>query len=322
MQILTHAQVKSLRQLHHTKGIVEQGLFLLEGEHLVEEAHAGGYPLECIIATRGYAEAMPRGGADTAPRACAEAMACGGAHDTPPVYLATSEQMERICDTITPQGVCAVAKLPCVGWGDVLQEPRVGGSANLQAARVLVFDGLQDPGNIGTLVRTAEAAGFSAVVAVGGAYPWQPKAVRASMGSVLRMPMMHVSGMSEAQVRGMSGMHAIAAPEAQAFTMSEAQGSAMPEAQAAGMHEVLERLRAGGFSLWAMALGHPNFFAQTETPDRLALFIGSEAHGVSRSVMDCASLFSLPMAGAVESLNAAAAGAICMYEIFRRKPCN
>ncbi|MCL2433074.1 MAG: RNA methyltransferase, partial [Clostridia bacterium] len=172
-------------------------------------------------------------------------------------YLATQAQMERVCDTKTPQGIAAV--------GHIKQ------NNNNEANRILILDNLQDPGNTGTLIRCAEACGFGRVIVCGGAYPWAPKCVRATMGSILRV---EVSNYFE-------------------FDYID------------------------GYEFWAACLGGEDAWQINKIPDKLALVIGSEARGVSEKFLANAKKIALPMAGEVESLNAAMAGAVIMYKIFR-----
>jgi len=218
---------------------MESGLFLLEGEHLVKEAIQTGYPLEFVLYTSEYQHLLPSGFT---------------------AFLATKAQMERACDTKTPQGIAAVAGIKSIETNKLNE-----------AKRLLILDNLQDPGNTGTLLRCAEACGFTHVLACGGAYPWAPKCVRATMGSILRVQVMHCEE-----------------------------------------PPILE-----GFSVWAACLGGEDAWQIDNVPDKLAVVIGSEARGVSMYWQENARKISLPMAGEVESLNAAMAGGIIMYRVFR-----
>ena len=105
------------------------------------------------------------------------------------VCVLSRELFSRITDARTPQCIAAEAYKP--------DEPDL--SALPEGANVLVLDRLQDPGNVGTLIRTSEAMGFSAAVLVKGtADPWQPKAVRSAAGSLLRLPVIHCESAADA----------------------------------------------------------------------------------------------------------------------------
>ena len=145
---------------------------------------------------------------------------------------------------------------------------------------LLVLDGVQDPGNVGTMLRTAEAAGFSgALLSPACADAFAPKTVRATMGSVYRVPVW----------RG-------------------------------ALAEALCALKERGFTVVSSELGGDDFFAALpELSAPLALVIGSEGNGVTAPVRELATRrLMLPMGGKVESMNAAVAAAILMYSIGHR----
>lgn len=147
--------------------------------------------------------------------------------------------------------------------------------------RVLLAEELQDPGNVGTLIRTAAAFGFDALLLAGDcADPWSPKAIRASMGAVFRL------GIAEGPV---------------------------PEA--------LQRLQAAELPIYAAALARETEQAGSFCfPSTFALAIGNEGHGLSQAVLEAAyRVVRIPMAAGAESLNAAAAAAVLMWESFRRR---
>ena len=98
------------------------------------------------------------------------------------VREASARALAELADTVTPQGVLAVARIPDRDWHD------------LDLARILLLDAVQDPGNLGTLVRTAEAMAMGGVVCLTGTVdPWSAKAVRAAAGSSLRLPLLTAS---------------------------------------------------------------------------------------------------------------------------------
>ena len=177
--------------------------------------------------------------------------------------------MARLSDAATPPGVLAVVRTP-----DTSQPPS-------QSGGLLVLDGVSDPGNVGTLIRTA-AAFDAAVLSVGGADPFGPKAVRASAGTCYRTRIHRADD-------------------------SEGLGAALR----GGGRTVLGLAADGGLTL--------DQAAAAITAAGVALVVGSEPHGLGvavRAAID--DLVRIPMAGGVESLNVAAAGAIAMHGLMRR----
>lgn len=171
--------------------------------------------------------------------------------------------LERVADAVTPQGVLAAARLPV---------------ASLEAVRpgtVLVLCDLRDPGNVGTLIRTADATGAAGVVLAGpGVDPTNPKALRASAGSIFHVPVV-----------------------------------------VAGLDEALWDLRAKGATLLASVARGGQDPCASDLAGPCALLIGNEATGLAEDVVArCDGTLTIPMAGRAESLNAAMAGAMLAYE--------
>lgn len=161
--------VSLVRGLQQRKGRRRRGLAVAEGIRLVEEALAAGITLRGAVASRALA-ASPRGAGLL--RALADRAV--------PVEEVSEHQLEQIADTDTPQGIVAVL------------QPRRWTLADVRPHRgvpALVLDGVQDPGNVGTLLRTAFAMGAAgAVLLPGTADPANPKVLRAAMGATFRLP--------------------------------------------------------------------------------------------------------------------------------------
>lgn len=184
-----------------------------------------------------------------------------------PCHALTETQLTSVSDTQTPQGVIAVAVRPRWDWRD------------LGAADLLVLDSVQDPGNVGTLLRAAEGLGLSgAIVLPGTAEVWSPKVTRAAAGSSLRMPIVEA-----------------------AWTEAEAW---------------LER---SGRELWsADSRGEPLDSLEATRPP-VALVLGNEGAGVSDAVLRAsARMVSVPLRTPVDSLNVGVAGAILMDRLRER----
>lgn len=234
--------------------------FVVDGPVLVAEAIPTGLVEELLVDVDAVAS----------DDRCASVVAAASGAGVSVVPVA-SGVLARVADPVTPQPLVAVVGRPAAA------------SASAAAATgggVLVADGVADPGNLGTLLRVAEAAGFAAVWAVGTSTdPFGPKAVRASAGAVLRVAV---------------GV----------------------DADAAGAVEVL---RAAGHTIVGLrGDGTPYDEAALDAP--VALVVGSEAHGISATVAAVVHEWvGIPMAGAVESLNAGVAGAVVAMEVARRR---
>ena len=167
--------VQRLRSLKDAKTRRAEGLFLVEGEKMIREALSCGLTLREAAADDGAPFA-----AELVQRGCR-------------VSLVTRSLMESICETRTPQGICASFESPAPLPLEALPD------------RIVALDGVQDPGNVGTIWRTADAAGFQALLlGPGGADPLSPKVQRAAMGSGFRLGYAFADPLSDAlmQLRG------------------------------------------------------------------------------------------------------------------------
>ena len=168
--MLTRREERLLRTLRQRRAREEEGLFLVEGVRTVEDLVASPLPVRFAVASSTLGD-TPRG------RGLVSAIAARGI----PVHEVEERAFRDWADTETPQGVLAVAEIPRAGLAAV--------PLDADPAVLLVLDAVQDPGTCGTLVRTAEALGAAGVVALPGTVdPWNPKSVRAAMGSSFRLP--------------------------------------------------------------------------------------------------------------------------------------
>jgi RNA methyltransferase, TrmH family len=171
--MLSKAEVKRLRSLTRPRERRESGLFLLEGVRLVEDLLASPVvPRMAVLAPS--LEDTPRG-ADLARRLRATV-------DTVEV---PEHQLRAVTGTETPQGVLVTAEIPHF---------TLAGLQPQQRSLVVLLDGVQDPGNFGSIVRSADAFGAACIIALPGTVdPWNPKAVRAAAGSSLRVPVIEAT---------------------------------------------------------------------------------------------------------------------------------
>lgn len=251
-------RLKELRKALAQPGRNERGLFAVEGPNLVAEALRAGLGVESIFI----------GGNDAATGFQSE-------HDLADlnVFLVPGDSLKSFLATETPQPVAALVKPPSWTWAHILGTGKVD-------SLILVLAGLQDPGNLGTIIRSAEAFGASGLVCLPGTVnAWNPKAVRASAGSMFRVPVL---------------------------TASE--------------QEALTNLREAGVRLLTTtALGaEPADLADLAGP--VALLIGNEGNGVPADLAATADgAIMIPCPGAVESLNAAVAASVLLYEASRQR---
>lgn len=247
----------------------EAGVVGIEGPHLVEEALRSGLEIHTVLVSPAGEKHLEKLGLDGER---GERTSAG-----PQVLRTTDRLFGSVADTETPQGIAALVRLQEYAFEDL-----VGGVPLL-----LLLLGVQDPGNVGTIVRSAEAFGATGVVAAAAtASPYGPKAMRASAGSVFRLPML---------VR------------------------AQPPV-------LLAQLRVAGVKLIATTVAEqpvgPSAASLHETDLRgpVAVLIGSEAHGLPDEVMRSSDeTVRIRLVGPVESLNAAVAASVVLYEAARQR---
>ena len=182
--------------------------------------------------------------------------------------LVTDSQLRSICSSKTPQGIIAVVRLPLDTYSDQLPD-NIG-------TRILLLEDVQDPGNVGTLVRTAAAFDFSGVILTEKcADPLSPKCVQSTVGTVLSLWIRRTSRYLE----------------------------------------LAEELKHNGYSLVAADLGGAEDPSVLQSQNKLLLALGNEASGLSDSLLNVSNhrLRVPTIRGKAESLNVAACGAICMY---------
>lgn len=240
---LKNPKVAAWKALKDRKGRRESGCFLVEGRKMVEEALASAFDVETVLVQEGME--LPDG-------------------LTMPVYELPAHVLAAVCDTKTPQGIAAVVRMK--------EQSALG-------KHIVVLDGVQDPGNVGTIIRTADAAGLDGVLlSTQCADVFSPKVLRATMGSIFRTNLR---------------------------TTDDLPGE-------------LTKLREKGYSILSSQLDGTPFYEREKVAERFALIIGNEGNGVSEQVQQTAThRVRLPMRGGAESLNAAIAAAIMMYELMR-----
>jgi TrmH family RNA methyltransferase len=251
----------------------------VEGPKLIEDSLRDGLEAEAVLVSESgerHLEAILR---------AASASESGIARSR--VLRTTDKIFESLSGTESPQGVAALFRQLVWDFDDILgRADSTSNAGGAIAPLVLVLAGVQDPGNVGTILRSAEAFGASGVVATrGSADPWSPKALRASTGSALRLPLL----------RGMS------IP----VLLTQLRVSKIKIVAA-----------SSGASYGSGGNGHP----QPDLREPVAIFIGNEGAGLAHEVESAADdHFTIPMAKTVESLNAGIAASIILYEASRQR---
>jgi TrmH family RNA methyltransferase len=244
--------------LNHSKARRGNQAFVVEGVRLVEEAFRSGWEAQLVL----YTEDIPLRGQEIV-----NGFIARGAE----VELVTQQVLEAVSETETPQGLLAVLRMR---------------SLPLPAAPdfILILDGLRDPGNMGTVLRTAEAAGVQAVLLPPGATdPYAPKVIRSGMGSHFRMP---VQIMAWEEIRDI-----VKQPGGGRYLITYLADS------------------SGGLDYTGADFRLP-----------LALIVGGEAEGAGIEAQRLADdRVHISMPGEAESLNAAIAAAILMFEVVRQR---
>jgi len=254
--------LKVLRQAFARAERTEDGNCAVEGVHIVEEAIRSGLRFQSIFfreSAQNLAERLlPQIGAQVE------------------TLLLPDKLFDGTVPSETPQGVAALVRVKIFSVEDVLER--------LQVGPVLVVVGLQDPGNLGTILRSAEAFGSAGVVlGEGTVSPFNSKVIRASAGSIFRLPCVMAKN-------------------------------------AGGMDELLTKLRAQSVRLIATSSHKGTPIDQAELAGHTAVFIGSEGSGLPRTLMaQVDELVAVPHNALVESLNAGVAGSIVLYEAARQR---
>lgn len=253
---LQNPLVKEIRKLHAAKERHLKGLFLLEGTHLLEEAGAVNYPLEVVCCTAAWQERHQ----ELWENACRSAARS---------LQVSPEVLKAIATTVQPDGVVAVAKR--------LQMP----SPTLPTSLALGLETIQDPGNLGTIIRTAAAAGASGLFLSGDSVDLDhPKVLRSSAGQWFRMPM----------------------------TVTEDLRSLVESAQQHRM-QAIATVPDADSTYWEIDWHQPSL-----------ILLGNEGAGLSADlVAQCDRCCRIPLSPGVESLNVAIAAALILYEARRQR---
>ena len=273
---------KDNKRIKYIRSLLEKGnirkknhQFVVEGIKLVDEALEYGKVLEVVCAESLYNELISGDLSGNRLLAENDKNITNYVKKGSSLLVVSDTVFKSMSETKTPQGILAVAEMPdyrLLDKGFLEQAYTKNGKIKL-----LVLEDTADPGNLGTIMRTAEAAGVTGVIMGKGTVDiFNPKVVRSTMGSIFRLPF----------------------------------------AYAEDLKETIQKLKTQGISFYATHLKGKKSYKDIKYSDSSAILVGNEARGLSDEVADLADTYVLiPMQGKVESLNAAVAAALMMYEV-------
>ena len=247
-------QVKNIIQLtKKTKERQEQQVFVAEGIRIYEEVPQG--LLQAVYVSESFLEKKEH-----------KQKLAGIQYET-----VSDSVFQRMSDTKTPQGILCVVRQPHYSLEDLLVQKQ---------AHLLVLEGIQDPGNLGTILRTGEGAGITGIILSGCVDLFAPKTVRSTMGSICRVP----------------------------FYFAD------------DLHGTLSELKQRQVTIYAAHLKGVACYDAFDYQGATAFLIGSEANGLTEETAAMADAYlKIPMSERLESLNAAMAAGILMYEVNRQR---
>ena len=273
---------KDNKRIKYLRSLLEKGSarkknrqFIVEGIKLVDEAIEYGKVCEIILSESLYEEIILGGLIKNALLADNGKNLIDYVNDDNSTTVVSDAVFKTVSETINPQGVVAVVTMPEY---EILNEGFLTQTYNKTGKiKLLILEDTADPGNLGTIMRTAEAAGVTGVIMGRGTVDiFNPKVVRSTMGSIFRLPFIYVED----------------------------------------VRETIRELKKYGISFYAAHLKGKQSYKDVKYSDKAGILIGNEARGLSPETAELADIYIIiPMQGKVESLNAAVAAALMMYEI-------
>ncbi|NLU51608.1 MAG: RNA methyltransferase [Clostridiaceae bacterium] len=248
--------IKLIKSLHDKKGRQKEKSVLLEGIRLVADAANSGALIRYFVVSESYFE---------------KSREIISKYHSEKVIVLTDELFGKVSETEAPQGLIAVARIPCYNEDEILSRLK----------RLIVLERIQDPGNAGTIIRTADAFGFDAVILSGDSVdPFNSKVVRSTMGSLFHIP--------------------VVVSEDIYSTINKIKDKSIP---------VIAAHPRDGRSCWNVDLSSD-----------VAIVIGNEGNGLTNKMLELSDeVAMIPMTGLAESLNASSAASVLIYESMRQK---
>lgn len=253
--------IKDAKSLHKKRFRWDKRRFFIEGVRAVEESIISNAEIDYVL----YSDMLfsVKGGDKLFDQI--KLLQCRSYHISDKLF-------QEITDTESPQGVFASVKFNIHDIESVLAD---------KGNFFILLDRVQDPGNLGTIIRTADAFGSNGIIVTNGCVDvFNPKTIRSTMGSIFHTPLLYYNEINDA----------------------------------------IKDLNNRGIQIMSTSLDSSNYCYDIDFKTNFALVIGNEASGVSESIInasDC--LIKIPMQGKAESLNAAIASAVIMYEVLRQR---
>jgi len=252
--------IKEIKSLYKKRDRWIKKSFFIEGVRIVDECVKSNANIAYIV----YSDMLfdTNGGE--------ELFNCLSQKNWKLIYV-SDKLFKEISDTEKPQGILAVVNFNLQGIDNILKEENF----------LVLLDRVQDPGNMGTIIRTADAFGSNGVIVTEGCVDvFNPKTIRSTMGSIFHVPLLYYKSSSEA----------------------------------------IKDLKSRGIKVITTSLNAEKYCFDVDYKKSFALIIGNEASGVSEEVLaDSDLLIKIPMLGKAESLNAAVASSVIMYEVLRQR---
>lgn len=253
--------IKEIKSLHRKKDRWIKKSFFVEGIRAIEESIFSNAKISYIV----YSDMLfhIKGGEELFNKINT------GIHKV--IYI-SDELFYEVSDTEKPQGILAVVEYDLKTIDDIISE---------KDNFLILLDRVQDPGNMGTIIRTADAFGSNGIIVTEGCVDiFNPKTIRSTMGSIFHIPLLYYKSANEA----------------------------------------IRDLRDKGITVITTSLDAKEYCFNVDFKKDFALIIGNEASGVSNEVIDDSDLLiKIPMPGDAESLNAAIASSVIMYEVLRQR---
>jgi TrmH family RNA methyltransferase len=261
---LSKEKLKQILKLKTEKGREKEGRFLIEGLRLCEEAFFSDWEVELLLFPWEYVQFLK-----------AKKLMREFLKEKRETLILSNQDIKKLTDTQTPQGIFAVVKKKAFTLNkDFLKK----------AALLVGLDNMRDPGNLGTIIRTADSAGADGILLSTGCVElYNPKVIRSTMGSIFHLPVI----------------------------------------EKLELKEIIPELKSSGFKTFASDVRQGKDYTRLNYPEKTCLLIGSEAAGIRKEILNSADeRIKIPIYGKAESLNASVAAGILLYEIIRIKKGN
>ena len=271
----TNPKIKAIKKLEQKRQRDKEGRFVIEGFHLVEEAIKHNAEIEMIL----YSDKADQTQLEGIQKSLMKN--AGNLPASIEMIAITESILTTLSQTPAPQGIIAILKQPEQSLSEVIDNAGIDTAlstlANSRALpHLLLLDNVQDPGNVGTMIRTAEAAGFKGIIlGDGSADLFNDKTIRATQGALFQLPIIKVN-----------------------------------------LEALLPALHDAGYESWVTTLEEATFYTALPKPQKCALIMGNEGQGVDPKLQKLASTkVKIPMLGQSESLNVGVAAGILIYHL-------